>query len=396
MAWLQEQRPRHRFVLLAAEPEHEIWTERCLELADKVLLVGHADGSPELTPVEAIIARVNERLPVEPAPHQLVLLHSHEPVTGTAAWLDLRSVDVHNHVVHGRTRDVERVLRFIEGKAVGFVFGGGGMRGVAHIGVIQALHERGIFADWVGGTSAGAIIAGAYAIGMDVSDMMRAMRDVVLKPRILRDLTVPYSSVNSGVLLTRVYQTLFGERDIEDCLVHSFYMAAHLTHAVPIAVTRGPVRYGVRASTSIVGIFPPLPDENGDLIIDGGVFNNTPADVMRHLVGKGSVIAVDMGFTVRKRRKYTYGENLNGLRVLWSRVNPFSSRIAVPSISSALMRANALFSISVTDQQTATADLVVKPDTRGYGLFDMEQADPLYRVGYDAGREALAGWPATS
>src|SRR5689334_8140536 len=76
----------------------------------------------------------------------------------------------------GMAADLDRLARFLDGKAVGLVLGGGGARGFAHIGVIRALEEAGVPIDRVGGTSMGAVIGALYSRGFDWKDMVRLNR----------------------------------------------------------------------------------------------------------------------------------------------------------------------------------------------------------------------------
>ncbi|MEO0561255.1 MAG: hypothetical protein AAF125_04030 [Chloroflexota bacterium] len=154
----------------------------------------------------------------------------------------------------------------------------------------------------------------------------------------------------------------------------------------------GSLHRAVRASSSLAGVHPPTIAPNNDLLIDGGGFNNTPADVMRNKVRTGTVLAVDMGFTKRKFPPYSYGDSLSGWRVFWNRVNPFTEAMNVPLITETMLRANALWSIQATELQVAHADLILKPPVSEFGLFDLEKADELFQVGYDYAIGELKTW----
>ncbi|MEL6150892.1 MAG: hypothetical protein AAFR56_14795 [Chloroflexota bacterium] len=187
-----------------------------------------------------------------------------------------------------------------------------------------------------------------------------------------------------------MYRQWFDETLSEDLWTTCFTVSANLTLTHQSTNVYGPLWRNVRYSTSIAGLFPPPPDEDGYLHIDGGVYDNTPSDVMRHIVGAGTVIAVDLGFTQREPVSYEYGQWLNGWQVLWRRINPLSDGIKVVNIMDVLMQSNALGSRAATQMQIAASDLVVNPGVVGVGLFDFDAADQLYESGYHRAKELLA------
>src|SRR5207302_1684256 len=137
------------------------WTRRCLRQADRLLILAAADSSP-VKDIGRLLA--DEYSDID---RDLVLLHPHgalHPV-GTQQWLDAYGTARHQHLRLGHEGDIQRLARSFVGRAVGLVLSGGGARCLAHIGVIRAIQESGIPIDWIGGSSAGAVIAGEYAMG---------------------------------------------------------------------------------------------------------------------------------------------------------------------------------------------------------------------------------------
>jgi CRP-like cAMP-binding protein len=163
--WLNEQEVAHQFVLYEADPHPSAWSERAARQADHVLFVADASEGPALGELERSLA---ERWQDTRAPRRsLVLLRrsdAGEP-RGTSALLDGREVEGHYHVRSDSIDDFARLARWLTGRAVGVVLGGGGARGFAHLGVLRALAETGVPIDWVGGTSIGAIVAANVARG---------------------------------------------------------------------------------------------------------------------------------------------------------------------------------------------------------------------------------------
>ena len=198
-----------------------------------------------------------------------------------------------HHVRRDSADDVARVARHLSGEAVGLVLGGGGARGMAHIGVIKALAELGIPIDHVGGSSIGAIVGGQAAMGWTWDEML-AYDEREWTSRWLRfDLTVPTVSVSSGRRARPRLEDTFGSLAIEDFPLPFFCTTVNLSRFRLAVHREGPAVRWICASASAPGLWPPVVDDNGELHIDGGQLNNVPTDVMRlgHL---GPIIAVDV------------------------------------------------------------------------------------------------------
>ena len=195
--------------------------------------------------------------------------------------------------------DMARIARLMTGTAIGLVLGGGGARGCAHVGVIQALEESGIPIDMIGGTSMGAIIGGLYAKDPDriytQSKARRLFRLLGNKWRQALDLTYPRVSFFTGSAMNEVVSAILGEyTQIEDLWLNYFAITTNITHSKMCVHRHGSLWRYVRASMSLVGFLPPICDTDGSYLVDGGYVNNLPADVMRSL-GAKIIIAVDVG-----------------------------------------------------------------------------------------------------
>ena len=126
VAWLSEQEIKYRFIIYQADTTPSAWTGRCIRQADQILLVGQARNNPGLSDIETKLlaedtawAGVNKRL---------VLLYpdgSQQP-SGTKNWLSHRQIYQHHHLRWDTEAGINRLARFITGRAVGLVFGGGG------------------------------------------------------------------------------------------------------------------------------------------------------------------------------------------------------------------------------------------------------------------------------
>jgi len=392
VAWLSEQEREHRHVVLEADAAWTPWTRRCLRQADRVLVVGRAGDDPAPGEVEAASAAMDLA-----TRRELVLLQADDCArpSHTARWLALRNVATHHHVRLGNDRDVDRLARRVGARAVGVVLGGGGARGFAHIGMFRALAEEGIDVDVVGGTSIGAVIAGAHAHGLTADEMVEIAR-VFASRRKLLDHTLPLASLMAARKVTAFFQHLFGDVRVEDLWTPLFAVSSSLSRARAVIHDRGPVWHSVRASTAIPAIFPPLLDHDGDVLVDGNVMNNMPLDVMRQWCEGGTVIGLNPMPTDDKVKRYHFGPSLTGWEALKGRFGLFGSKTRAPSILGSVMRATEINSANRMRQSSfrALADLLIEPKLGDYPILAFDQYEPIIGIGYASAREALAAWRA--
>jgi hypothetical protein len=140
------------------------WSRAVLRQADHAIFVAQAHRPAPPSELETLALDL-----IPQTQRRLVLIHPHrmQRATGTAHWLTSRPVFLHHHVALTEDgEDIARLARFLTGRAIGMVLSGGGAFGVAHVGVWRAIRDLGIPVDIVGGTSVGAAMAGAIALGV--------------------------------------------------------------------------------------------------------------------------------------------------------------------------------------------------------------------------------------
>jgi len=390
VAWLSGQERDHGFLVLEADASFTPWTRRCLRQADRVLVVADATDDPAPGEMERALAALGLTARLE-----LVLLHPDdtERPSGTAAWLEPRRVATHHHVRLGNDRDVGRLARRVSGRAVGLVLGGGGARGFAHIGTLRALEEAGIEIDMVGGTSIGATVSAAYACGLSVTTMIELARTFA-SPRRILDRTLPIVALMAGAKVTAIYRRLFGDASLEDLWIPCFAVSSGLSRAQAVVHRQGKVWEAVRASTAIPAIFPPLLGGDQEVLVDGGVMNNMPLDVMREWCESGVVIAVNPMPTRDKLKPYAFGPSISGWSALFGRLRWFGSRVRAPSMLGAVMRATEINSANRMRQRSfrALADVLVEPAVEDYPILAFDRYEPIIDIGYRAARDVIARW----
>ena len=293
------------------------WTKLCVQTADLVFLVGTAHTSPELSPQEAGAVYVaalggnatdgasssssgTTYAPRTFARKELVLLHpdSARPPAGTRFWLRPRRVAWHHHLRSNALTDFDRLARHVAGRAIAVVLGGGGSRGLAHLGVLRVLEENGIPVDVIGGTSQGAFMAAAFSLTRSSSACMPLVQHLAAGLgstwRLMLNLTLPVMTYFSGRAFNDTLIECFGPTQAEDLPTRFMCCSTDLTNDELAVHVSGPLWRYVRSSMTIIGLLPPIND-NGRLLVDGGYVQNLPVGPMRALAPQASVvIAVDV------------------------------------------------------------------------------------------------------
>ena len=388
--WLREQEDRFRYVVYECDSTPSTWTDLCLRQADLVLLIASAEGTPSRSEVTQRLFEADS--PTRSTIKELVLLHA--PITvqpsGPARWLAAYPVSRHHHIRLDCSDDYARLARFIAGKRVGLAMSGGGARAFAHLGVVQALKESDIPIDAVAGVSAGSFIAAYVAMQYDIEAIRRACQKYMGQYSLASDATFPLVSFLSGRRLVRVLQRMFESLQIEDLWLPFFCVSTNLSTATVVVIDRGPLWKGARATISVPGILPPV-CVDGELLVDGGVLNNMPADVMRSRC-QGAVIASDISLSVDLTIQERELSAVSGWPLLWRRLNPWSRPQAIPNIFEILMRTATLSSIHHAASMAHSADVYIRTPTHGVATFDWNAGLVLIERGYRQALQELEKW----
>lgn len=176
-------------------------------------------------------------------------------------------------------------------RKVGLALGGGGARGAVHIGVLMAFEEMGIVPDLVAGTSVGALIATLLAAGVEVAQMKKLFEQF--------GITSLYSFPGSVPALTKMDRfgdmlaELIGRPQFTDLQMPLAMVATNLVTKKEVILDEGDVTSALQASMAFPILLPPVKRE-GLVLMDGGLVNNVPFDVVRAR-GATQVIAVSLG-----------------------------------------------------------------------------------------------------
>ncbi|KQP12781.1 patatin-like phospholipase family protein [Pseudorhodoferax sp. Leaf267] len=393
---LDEIEATHDVVLLLADAAPSAWTQRCCRHCDELLLLADATQPMALHATEERF--LMHRPPRTEVAEILVLLHPADlrSPRGTAGWLARRPLAGHVHLRPSLARDMARMARLLTRTGIGLVLAGGGARGFAHLGVYRALRERGIEIDWVGGTSIGAVMAAYVASDQSLDTVMaNARRAFAVNPTGDYNL-FPLISLFKGVrlrgVLRRAVDELTGfDADIEDLWKNYHCVATNYSRACEHRIDDGNLVQALLASISIPGALPPVV-RGGELLCDGGTFNNFPVDVMRSMRGVGQVIGIDLN----TRTAQAGFEAIPGNISLWrDRLRPLAQRrYRVPLLPTYLMTVTALYSMSRQRQAQQNCDLYFHPALERVGMLQWQRIDQIVARGYAHAKTVLAAMDA--
>lgn len=173
---------------------------------------------------------------------------------------------------------------------IGFALGGGGVRGFAHVGAIRVLEEHGIRADFVAGTSAGALVASLYACGYTGKMMEDIIKNINFS-RLVR-LKLGKLGLVQGDEYTEFIRLCTKNKNIEDANIPLRLVAVDLYTGEKVVLDKGNIAIGVRASSSIPGVFTPV-QYNGMMLTDGGMLDACPDGIVKDM-GADIVIAINL------------------------------------------------------------------------------------------------------
>ncbi|KAA1243010.1 patatin-like phospholipase family protein, partial [Mycobacterium simiae] len=303
------------------------------------------------------------------------------------SWWDLLQPVSH----HPANDDgIAALARRIAGRSIGLVMAGGGVRGFAHFGVYDELTRAGIVIDRFGGTSTGALAAAAFALGMDAREGIAALREFLAQGAPFGDYAMPVVALTRGGRFDHLIERYAGSTLIEHLSKEFFAVSADMVTGDQIVHRRGRLSVAVRASISIPGLMPPVP-HGEQILIDGGLVNNLPADVMC-ADPDGEVICVDL------RRKYVPSKGFGFLPPIlrppgFVRRLMTGTDVVLPPLQETLFRVVDLTASSRNLGELPRVAAIIEPDVSAVGLLNFRQVDDAVDAGRIAARAALKASP---
>ncbi len=246
---------------------------------------------------------------------------------------------------------------------IGLALGGGAARGFAHIGVIKILESHGIIADYVAGTSAGAVVGALYASGNDAFAMQKIAHQ--LDEKIFADWTIAGRGALKGEALQAFVNEQVGNRALERLKKPLAVVATDLNSGERVVFRTGETGLAVRASAAVPGIFQPTPimtKSGGRNYVDGGLTSPIPVQAVREM-GAEIVIAVDISDNPAGQSTH------NLLSILWQTTTIMGKIIASNELKS--------------------ADIVIRPKLPRVKSWDFKSRNEAMLEGEKAAQAAL-------
>ena len=279
------------------------------------------------------------------------------------------------------------------GKKVGLALGGGGVRGFSHIGVLNVLEEEGINIDLIVGTSAGALIGGAYASGQSPREIKAKIDAYLRSPEFeastLKSIGLTFSPENKSffknarnlvmnrfwfaqaffkpsILPSNDFESLINyflpEMDIRETKIPFRAVSTDLITGKKIIFSEGPLRQAVLASCSVPGALAPV--RHGDwLLADGGITSLVPVHAARE-AGADVVIAVMVD-------------------------RDLSTSVSIETAKDVLYRAGEITTDALEASELKDADVIIRPQVGDLHWMDFSRASDLIKIGEQATRESL-------
>ncbi|HCQ28654.1 MAG TPA: patatin [Flavobacteriales bacterium] len=235
---------------------------------------------------------------------------------------------------------------------IAFVLSGGGARGIAHLGFIDAMKDIGITPDIISGTSAGAIVGGFYANGYSSKETI----NIINKTNLLKFVRFSFS----GGLLSmqgfkNIYEEYFKIKDFESLPIELKVVATDIHDGKEQCFYSGDIVNPIMASSTIPTLFEPT-KINGKNYIDGGVVNNFPVE---YVLDKNNIV---------------FGQY----------ANPWLEKDNIQSYKELIERTFHLAIHASNRQRMEKCHYFQEPkELANFTMFDITQANKIYKIGYN-------------
>ena len=250
---------------------------------------------------------------------------------------------------------------------IGLALAGGAARGMAHVGVLQALDAHNIPIHAIAGTSAGALVGGLYAAGVSgqrLLDVRRGLKwssisgiglkSLSLSRLSLSNVGLPLGLLDLDKLIEWIHGVLGGPVEFSQLNIPFAAVASDIVRGEAVVMNEGDIALAIRASSTVPGVFTPV-RRNGRLLVDGVVVNNLPISVVREM-GADYIIAVEL-------------------------VPPAGQRDREPANALEMMMMSTYAMIRATQHELMPPDCLIEPAIGHISMMDMGKSDELVELG---------------
>ncbi|MFH1540935.1 MAG: patatin-like phospholipase family protein [Elusimicrobiota bacterium] len=246
---------------------------------------------------------------------------------------------------------------------IALVLGGGGARGLSHIGILKTLEEKKIPIDIIVGTSVGALVGGLYASGMKVEDLEKMGNEIGWSKISNLSLTklftlIMVESLLSTEKLEKYLEKYIGDKKFEELKISFACIACDIKTGERIVFKDGEVAFACRVSATIPGVFS-LVEYRHRLLVDGGIVDNLPVDIAK-------VMGADFIIAVYPRTNYSTNKTENVITTLSQVIN----------IQGGFLM----------EKQMKTADFLLITDVKDVGMLELDKSQQCIESGVISGR----------
>jgi NTE family protein len=277
---------------------------------------------------------------------------------------------------------------------IGLALGGGGARGLAHVGVIKALERKGISIDFIAGTSVGSVVGAFYALYKDsqklqtsaqiLADKMNQYQnqfdfnqfekdDKKILPWVkLTDFIkrgyylhteLRKTCLNDGKIMEKLFSEVLGGCQFYETKLPFIAVAADLISGKEVFLNKGKIIPALMASCAIPGVFPPVQFQSY-LLVDGGIIDNVPIKAVKKM-GANFVIASNISKELKRKTEYK-----NAIDIL--------------------LRSEEITSKELRKVQLETADFVISPEIHHIDWWNFSKPEQCMRLGEEAANKVIA------
>ncbi|MFN0048940.1 MAG: patatin-like phospholipase family protein [Cytophagales bacterium] len=273
---------------------------------------------------------------------------------------------------------------------IGLALSGGGVRGLAHIGILKAIDRAGLKVDFIAGTSIGAVVGGLYAAGYSADSIEKialsedwnklignqlSLKSISIEEKAEYNKYISEFEVKKGKFqlptgliegqeltleLTRLFLPVYKQRDFKKYCIPFVCMATNIATGMPVILDSGNIVTSIRASMAISSIFTPVEIENR-LLVDGGLVYNFPVDIVKKM-GADFVIGVDIGEPLRQKSE-------------------------IKSLIDVFMQINSFADLDNFEKQKHKTNLLIEPNLNGIYGADFSKSDTIIKKGVETGDE---------
>ncbi|KAA3647898.1 MAG: hypothetical protein DWQ07_02615 [Chloroflexi bacterium] len=277
---------------------------------------------------------------------------------------------------------------------VALALGGGGAKGIAHIGALRVLEREGIQVSAIAGTSIGGLIAAVYAGGYSADEMLDRFQEID-QSRLFTRSPSDGPSLLGVAGISEVLTDFLGKRTFDELEIPLALTSVDLHTGMEVELTQGRVLDAVLATIAVPGIFPP--QQIGDYaLIDGGISNPVPVELVSSLKPDLPVVALLLHMQ-RESKRHMPDPNFFGPLPILQRI----TRLRVAQAFNIFMRSIAISGQALSDLrlELEKPDLVVRIDTTDIGFLDRVEVPELAKRGETALEDAMSevhqllSWP---